>query len=491
MKSLLSRLDRDWDGKISYEEFKEIFYLTLESETTVINYKNNTQSKFNTNNNVLINHKQTNSNSSQGLHQANTGLQTGQGLNQPNQEFQSSSQEGFNQSNQSHQGMFNQSNQSNQVLQVSSSKEFQSSSQGFNQSNQSSHGFQIQNKGELKEIDYNNLVNNNSNQEDKKDDFKKTNNSKFNTSAMIKNSPTKEVYNNSNLINNKVTNFASTMSTIKGYASPLRDSALEDLNIRASMNTYSPSRGAMITNYVSNQSQTQPRTLVKSSYIPNNQFTQKLNYDYNNRNNSTLIRSVDRLNQNKSTAINQSRMTPNLKMTSPNQFNSNTNTKEEFFNQNYRSKIKSISPKKYLDVCKTYTSPRKDNFKLNEQQQDLRKENNTVYNKGFYQSNFSPNVNNPVLKTNSRIEIEPVLAKFFHDLILIETNIEAIKESLSLKTDVKLNSIFQCFDISGKGFVSVPDFKETLNNSLEIYSSIEDIKLLFKRFDQDLDCKLK
>ena len=35
LKILVSRLDIDWDGKVTYEYFKEIFYLTVSNDTSL------------------------------------------------------------------------------------------------------------------------------------------------------------------------------------------------------------------------------------------------------------------------------------------------------------------------------------------------------------------------------------------------------------------------------------------------------------------------
>jgi len=227
-----------------------------------------------------------------------------------------------------------------------------------------------------------------------------------------------------------------------------------------------------------NQSQTQPRTTVRSN-LPIPQFTRKLNYDYKDKNTAILIRSVDRLNRtNQNTnAYNQNSPALNKSVTNLN------SSKEEFYNQNYRSKLKSTSPKKFIegDYQHTYTSP------LRNQNQPMDTASN---HRNAYENPNSNTVSNNNTLNGIKGEISIFLARFLQELTLNETTVEGLKESLSLKTDVKLNEIFRSFDLGGKGLICVPDFKETLNRSLEIFSGIEDIKLLFKRFDQDLDCKL-
>jgi gas vesicle protein len=59
LKSLISRLDRDWDGKISYEEFKEIFYLTIQSNPSKkISESNNNNSDFINKQSILLTENQ-------------------------------------------------------------------------------------------------------------------------------------------------------------------------------------------------------------------------------------------------------------------------------------------------------------------------------------------------------------------------------------------------------------------------------------------------
>lgn len=408
LQNLLSRLDRDWDGKVSYEEFKDIFNLTFDN-----NVKNAYSSQFQQ---VDLNSSNTNYNNNQ---------------------------------------------------------------------------INIQNEEKVEQQELNNDLNN---YEEKQVENNQA------TNEVASNSPKQDKYSNNNLNLNqqKNINFTSTMSTIKGYTSPLRESALVDLNLRASMNTYSPNR-VNPSNQGFNASQTQPRNnnTLKSPF--GNEFSQKLNYDYNSKY-PGLIRSVDRTSKYRTTgsSFNQSRYPVNYNNNSNTSLNYSLsnfhNSKEEFFNQNYRSKLKSNSPKKFLENNQTYTSPRKDNYKLTDVK-DFKRDINLTYNRPFNNNNFAQNFNSSTSfnKTvnQSKSEIEGLLAKFFQELIHIETNIEAIKESLSLKTDVKLDLIFSCFDLSKKSLVSVPDFIETLKSSLDIFSGVEDIKLLFKRFDQDLDCKLR
>lgn len=82
------------------------------------------------------------------------------------------------------------------------------------------------------------------------------------------------------------------------------------------------------------------------------------------------------------------------------------------------------------------------------------------------------------------------LAYFLSDIINNEIAIEKIKEELCLKVDASLEDIFSLFDIRGVGHISILDFKDTLLD-LNLYPNMDEIKLLYKRFDKDMDGKLR
>ena len=83
-----------------------------------------------------------------------------------------------------------------------------------------------------------------------------------------------------------------------------------------------------------------------------------------------------------------------------------------------------------------------------------------------------------------------LLSKFLKELISTLLKSESIKESLSIKPDVRLKDLFSSFDSTSRGYITSHDFKETLQQKLDIFANIEDIKILFKTYDFDLDSKL-
>ena len=83
-----------------------------------------------------------------------------------------------------------------------------------------------------------------------------------------------------------------------------------------------------------------------------------------------------------------------------------------------------------------------------------------------------------------------MLVKYLKELIEFELRLENIKESFSLKPDVRIKELFVSFDTGGTGYVNPYQFKEILQTKLDIYIDNEDIKLLFKKYDRDYDSKL-
>lgn len=82
------------------------------------------------------------------------------------------------------------------------------------------------------------------------------------------------------------------------------------------------------------------------------------------------------------------------------------------------------------------------------------------------------------------------LATFLYDLVIVDSLSESNKESLSLRTDISLRDLFGIFDISKRNSISLVDFQDTLKK-LEIYVPLPELKLTFKRFDNDMDGRLE
>jgi Ca2+-binding EF-hand superfamily protein len=82
------------------------------------------------------------------------------------------------------------------------------------------------------------------------------------------------------------------------------------------------------------------------------------------------------------------------------------------------------------------------------------------------------------------------LAKYLNDLVTLDTISESHKETLSLRNDISIRDLFRFFDLSNKNSINLHDFQKVISY-LEIYASTNDINLLFKRFDRDIDGRLK
>lgn len=98
----------------------------------------------------------------------------------------------------------------------------------------------------------------------------------------------------------------------------------------------------------------------------------------------------------------------------------------------------------------------------------------------------------PLTRSTSRIEsnidYESILAYHFTKLNSILTSIENAKESFALKTDLDIATLFNFFDVFKYGSINIFDFKDGLNN-LNIFASIDEVRMLFKTYDLNRDDK--
>lgn len=79
--------------------------------------------------------------------------------------------------------------------------------------------------------------------------------------------------------------------------------------------------------------------------------------------------------------------------------------------------------------------------------------------------------------------------RFLGEVIKLDSKLESAKENLSLQPDIGLNEQYKMFDINLFGYISILDFKDGLK-FLDIFSSLEEVKLLFQRYDSDQDSKI-
>ena len=77
--------------------------------------------------------------------------------------------------------------------------------------------------------------------------------------------------------------------------------------------------------------------------------------------------------------------------------------------------------------------------------------------------------------------------KFIYSLALLEKKSENLRESLALCDDFNIKEIFYLFDNNKQSCISIDDFKLICKNFLAIFPNLEDINLVFKRYDLDKD----
>ena len=228
--------------------------------------------------------------------------------------------------------------------------------------------------------------------------------------------------------------FFSTMSSINKTAlamSPLRTTVNEDFNLRASMNTYT--------------SPVRYRELREKEEREGRQVRENLDF---NRSPQRELRSPEVMRRTQSPLSN---LSPNRSS------NLLSKTEKTIRSPSRINQIRSTSPTSYYNPYSNFST----------------------YLPSVYYSKSESD------KLKSR-----TLAKFFNDLVNLDTNVEILRESLALKSDFNLKEIFNYFDFSGRNSISLIDFREVLKD-FDIYASAEELKLVFKRFDVNLDGRLE
>lgn len=60
-----------------------------------------------------------------------------------------------------------------------------------------------------------------------------------------------------------------------------------------------------------------------------------------------------------------------------------------------------------------------------------------------------------------------------------------------MHTKISLRELFRTFDVDNTGLISLSNFRRVLREEMNLYVDIEDINVLFKRYDGNSDGKLK
>lgn len=85
---------------------------------------------------------------------------------------------------------------------------------------------------------------------------------------------------------------------------------------------------------------------------------------------------------------------------------------------------------------------------------------------------------------------EDEMVKGLKDQITLEKDLENARIDLALKPDFNLMDAFKLFDWDGKGWITLPEFREGLND-LGVVSDYDTVGLLFKRYDRNGDHKIR
>jgi len=86
-------------------------------------------------------------------------------------------------------------------------------------------------------------------------------------------------------------------------------------------------------------------------------------------------------------------------------------------------------------------------------------------------------------KVNMLSYEEEAFLGYLRDVIEYESELERIKNELSLKSDFNMEDAFCIFELDGRGYISDLDLKYGLNNYLEVFPSIDELAILMKRYD--------
>jgi Ca2+-binding EF-hand superfamily protein len=180
---------------------------------------------------------------------------------------------------------------------------------------------------------------------------------------------------------------------------------------------------------------------------------------------------------------------------------------------NYSQDLGTLSPSKNLTFQNRSIFPLRESDNTSQNIQSLSLRNSYTYGESndlsnslriskpnFYKksdlfSSTFENVNNTrssTLKTSSQPnnDLCHYLIKYFKDVIELELNMEGIKERFSLQPDVTVSNLYRIFDKEFSGSISMFQMRDNLLG-LDVFVNIDDIKLLFKRFNSSNSGKFR
>lgn len=246
-------------------------------------------------------------------------------------------------------------------------------------------------------------------------------------------------------------------------------------------------------------------------------------YEYNQPGESAIYRSPKNTNVNINTSQNQQEIYNdsminhtqnslfNKVSSSPlnytmNNNNNNNNITSSNIDLNYRAKLKTYTTPKRNDDNYYRNSP---SFRMNERKQSpsCRFERKERFSPIRTKVIPSPQRNSPKLSpyrasSPNRCCVHCCchpcscwcvedrkrqnLFSLLNDMIQQDSMIENIKESLAFCTDANLPDLFEFFDYSQKNVISPIDLSQACKE-LGMFLSLDELKILYKRFDKDLD----
>lgn len=120
-----------------------------------------------------------------------------------------------------------------------------------------------------------------------------------------------------------------------------------------------------------------------------------------------------------------------------------------------------------------FTSPPRSNQRVRSPPRNF-KTTGSIYSETRSNLNLSP----------SRKSVEEELFQdYLIQLLRLENDIEGSKLEVALKPDFNMEDAFSIFEKLNRGYLTDFDFKDGLNNYFGLYPSLEEINVLFKRYD--------
>ena len=316
---------------------------------------------------------------------------------------------------------------------------------------------------------------------------------------MLKNENNKEENKESQLPNQMNENFYSKIKNSN------RIKKLEDNN-NAGINglSYDYSSGEKNQN-IQNNYPSITNLYKTTNYTKDN--IQNKNVDYN----STISRSNNLINTNINIYNNPYNKKYNIEL---NTYNNSYNPQSNFYTNQYNPQINKYNNNKYNPQINSYSTLYNPETINNEYSQNI------SYSQNYKNLNLDYSNNIPLNNNNNNILINQIplnqpknisscphnnispcesccliekqlstLGLLLNDIVIQGNLIEISKENLAFCSDVNLTNLYQFFDCSQRNSISSIDISQVLKE-LNLFLSINDIKILFKAYDKNFDGRL-